>query len=76
MIIMSRLPKGARDIFHPIMKSDSKHSIGNSSSSSGLVSDYDPIKDIEKINDKFKSISTTAKGLFTNFSLFLRASFS
>ena len=60
--MMSRLHRGTREMFIPIMKSDSKVSIGNSSNSSGLVSDYDPVKDVEKINDKFKSISTTSKG--------------
>ena len=61
---MPRFPKGTREIFNPVISSDSKHSIGNSSSSSGLVSDYDPMKDMDRINDKFKTISTTSKGYF------------
>jgi len=60
-VMMPRFPKGTREIFNPVISSDSKHSIGNSSSSSGLVSDYDPMKDMDRINDKFKTISTTSK---------------
>ena len=62
--MMPRLPKGTHEIFNPVKRSDSRHSIGNSSSSSGLVSDYDPMKDLDRINDKFKTISTTAKGYY------------
>lgn len=65
---MSRLRNGAREMFIPITKSDSKYSVGNSSSSSGLVSDYDPVKDVDKMTDKFKSISTTSKGYHHHFS--------
>eukprot|EP00112_Aurelia_sp_Birch-Aquarium-sp1_P010104 Seg2175.4 transcript_id=Seg2175.4/GoldUCD/mRNA.D3Y31 product="Mitogen-activated protein kinase kinase kinase 2" protein_id=Seg2175.4/GoldUCD/D3Y31 len=58
---MARLQKGMRDLFIPLFRSDSKHSIGNSSSSSGLVPDFDPMRDFDKMNDKFKSISGNNK---------------
>lgn len=68
---MSSLHKATHEMFTPIKKSDSKHSIGNSSNSSGLVSDFDPIKDVDKINDRFKSISTTSKGYLFNIISFI-----
>ena len=60
---MARLQKGMRDLFIPLFRSDSKHSIGNSSSSSGLVPDFDPMRDFDKMNDKLKSISVNNKGI-------------
>ena len=60
---MARLQKGMRDLFIPLFRSDSKHSIGNSSSSSGLVPDFDPMRDFDKMNDKLKSISVNSKGI-------------
>eukprot|EP00795_Rhopilema_esculentum_P013833 gene13833-4769_t len=44
-----------------LMRYDSRHSAGNSSSSSGLVSDYDPVKDVDRMSEQFRTISTSNK---------------